>query len=537
MNYKIGIYVRVSTEEQAQLKEGSIESQKHRARLFYESKIAHEPNWGKVVEIYSDEGLSAKNTRRPAYQKMMQDIRRKHINIILVTDLSRLSRNIMDFCFLLEELRKYNAKFLSIKEQFDTSTATGEMMVFNMINLAQFERKQTSERVTMNFHARALRGLTNGAPIILGYQRDPSRPGALIINDAEASQVRRIFEIYLEEGSLSRALIKVDEEGIRPKVSQNRRHFKAGRGIWTPATLLGLLRNPSYVGLRAVNSKHKDKDQATLKSYEKFQLVKAAWPALVERVVFDEVQQELDRSRARRALGPKSRNYILTGILKCAECGRSFCGASAHGNSGLHRYYVHKLTTGKVACKIKRIRAGKTEEVILPELGGLLLKLGYFDVAQNNLNTILEKQMDSLKPEDFRVKERLLRIDQEIDHALTLSDQELVSSSMSDVLLKHLQKLKNEKSNLELTLKKIRRQVEASKNLKIDWNNKKTLLSKFQSGWKQLRPFQKNRLLQRVFKEIIVDASGFTLVCWSSHQKVEAHLPSIEVKYEQQGVI
>lgn len=92
--------------------------------------------------------LSAKDTRRPDL-RMMKDIREVKINVILVTDLSRLSRNVLDFCLLLEELKKYNAKFLSVKEQFDTSTPAGEMMILNLINLAQFERKQASERVAI----------------------------------------------------------------------------------------------------------------------------------------------------------------------------------------------------------------------------------------------------------------------------------------------------------------------------------------------------------------------------------------------------
>ena len=82
--------------------------------------------------------------------------------MILVTELSRLSRNIPDFCDLLEDLEDFKGKFLSIKEQFDTSTPAGEMMIYNMINLAQFERKQISERVAINCHSRAMRGLNSG---------------------------------------------------------------------------------------------------------------------------------------------------------------------------------------------------------------------------------------------------------------------------------------------------------------------------------------------------------------------------------------
>lgn len=184
MRHKIALYLRVSTDEQAIRHEGSLDSQKHRLNAFIDVKNVQQSDWGKVVETYIDDGISAKDTNRPAFQRMMKDLRKGRINLILVTDLSRLSRNIMDFCVLLEELRTYKAQFLSIKEQFDTTTAAGEMMVFNMINLAQFERKQTSERVTLNFHARAMRGLRNGGAIPLGFEKHPEDPSKMVIHKA-----------------------------------------------------------------------------------------------------------------------------------------------------------------------------------------------------------------------------------------------------------------------------------------------------------------------------------------------------------------
>ena len=122
MLHKIGIYVRVSTEEQAQVVDGSIESQQYRLKSFVELKKVQDNHWGKVVETYIDDGYSAKDTRRPAYQRMMKDIRAGKVNLILVTDISRLSRNIHDFCVLLKDLEDRKAKFFSVKEQFDTST-------------------------------------------------------------------------------------------------------------------------------------------------------------------------------------------------------------------------------------------------------------------------------------------------------------------------------------------------------------------------------------------------------------------------------
>src|SRR5688572_22419586 len=110
MPLKIGAYVRVSTEEQANVVDGSIVSQQHRIKSFVELKNHQEKSWGKVAEVYIDDGYSAKDTKRPAYQRMINDVQAGRINLLLVTDLSRLSRSISDFCKLLEDLKKYKAK-------------------------------------------------------------------------------------------------------------------------------------------------------------------------------------------------------------------------------------------------------------------------------------------------------------------------------------------------------------------------------------------------------------------------------------------
>jgi len=88
MKYLAGIYKRVSTEERAQIIEGSLDSQEHRLRQFVEFKNASQPGWGNVVDVYSDEGISAKDTKRPAFQRMLRDLKKGRINLILVTDLS-----------------------------------------------------------------------------------------------------------------------------------------------------------------------------------------------------------------------------------------------------------------------------------------------------------------------------------------------------------------------------------------------------------------------------------------------------------------
>lgn len=226
MPHKVGAYLRVSTEEQANAVEGSLDNQKYRLKSYVDAKNMQEKSWGKIVDFYIDDGYSAKDTNRPAYQRMILDLKNKKIDLILVPDLSRLSRNLLDFCGLLDFLEKYKAGFLSIKEQFDTSSSIGRMMVYQIITLAQFEREQTSERVALGVHSRGMRGLLNGGRPILGYGKDPNKPGTYVINEEEAREVRKIFQTYLEAGSRAKTILKLTEIGIKPKVHK---HFKKQR--------------------------------------------------------------------------------------------------------------------------------------------------------------------------------------------------------------------------------------------------------------------------------------------------------------------
>ncbi len=129
----------MSTEEQARIQDGSLVSQRQRLLEYVEGQNRRDPNWGQVIEIYCDEGKSAKDMNRSEFQRLIGDVRTGRVNLILSTELSRMSRSIRDFCELWDIFKKHNASFITLREQFDTTSAAGEMMVFNLINLAQFE--------------------------------------------------------------------------------------------------------------------------------------------------------------------------------------------------------------------------------------------------------------------------------------------------------------------------------------------------------------------------------------------------------------
>jgi site-specific DNA recombinase len=507
MQHRIGAYLRVSTEEQAQVIEGSLDSQKHRLHSFVELKNLQEKHWGKIIEIYSDEGLSAKDTKRPALQRMLTDLRLGKINLILVTDLSRLSRNILDFCLLLEDLKKHNGKFLSVKEQFDTTTAAGEMMVFNMINLSQFERKQVAERVSMNFHSRAMRGLLNGGPVILGYDKNPANPAQYIVNDSESNQVREIFRIFLEEGSILRAVRRLNESGITKKVGRKREHRLASKGIWTLSTLRNLLENKSYVGIREVNKKYKSKDLYSLKPWQQHQECKASWPAIITDDEFNMTQKVIQTNRALERPKPEHKNgspFILTGRIKCADCGAPFIGETGHGRISDHRYYGHKQYQGvPFICPVRRFPAELAEEAVEQHLAEIALNPKEFKKIEIGIGATFNQEIDDLRNEKERLQLRLLGIDQESHKVFQLLGDDMGDAGLKMVKEK-IASLGEEKTRLGARLTEIDHRKERASQSKKAVTELEDRIVEFKAGWTKGTFAQKKRLIRAIIDRLEV---------------------------------
>jgi site-specific DNA recombinase len=203
-NFRIAYYIRVSTEEQTLNPEGSLRSQEMRLREYVNSKNAVS-NFGEVVGVFVDAGISAKDMNRPKLQEMLKLIRQKEIDLVMVTEISRLSRNMRDFLGMWDMIKDYGGSVMSLRENFDTTTAAGEMLMFQIMGFAQFERKQCSERVSANILSRASRGLYNGGPVALGYKLIPEKHGYLAVDEEQAATVKVAFDTFLREGSLTSA--------------------------------------------------------------------------------------------------------------------------------------------------------------------------------------------------------------------------------------------------------------------------------------------------------------------------------------------
>ncbi len=338
--HKCALYIRVSTEEQASNPEGSIKSQEQRLRQVVDFKN-QEGAFGEISGVFVDRARSGKDTNRQALQRLLQAIRNREVSLVMVTELSRLSRSIKDFCEMWELMRSNSCEFQSLREQFDTTTAAGEMVLYTLANIAQFERKQTSERITANLKARAERGLCNGT-VPFGYKLDPEKKGHLLIQNEDAAIVREAFCAFIREGCLSKTARALNQNGFR---IGKHRQGKPRLGYFTNGNLHFLLKNRAYLGLRVYHVKGEEK------------VTKAVWPAIIEKKIYDKVQKTLTvtaKFRRSKYLG-KRYPYLLSGIVFCGHCGERLCGKSAHGRLSKVPYYEHSWSARRQACLTRKL--------------------------------------------------------------------------------------------------------------------------------------------------------------------------------------
>ena len=399
MGYKICFYIRVSTEEQAENPEGSIKNQEERLKEVVKFKN-QTSDFGEVVGVYIDRGRSGKDTNRPELQKMLEAIRKNEINLLMVTELSRVSRSIKDFAGIWEMMQENNCGFYSLRENFDTTTAAGEMVLYSLANIAQFERRQVSERVAANIRARAQRGLYNGGHVPLGYRLIPDKPGFLEIDPEMSIVVKSAFTTFLKEKTLSRSAKALNAAGHRIK----RQSQGGGRFMrldhFMVDNLHKILRNKAYIGVKVFKDKKGKLHEAT-----------AVWPPLIDAETFERAQKQLTFNCGRQK--PKTVDtypYLLSGLVYCDKCGSPMCGKSAHGKREKFGYYEHSWLTKRnstlskklLTCTPHRVLAKKLEPVVWDEVKKIIVDQTF---ARNLLTEAIEayhnqsdlKEKDNLK--------------------------------------------------------------------------------------------------------------------------------------------
>ena len=269
---RCAIYTRVSTEQGLDQEFNSLDAQYDAASAYIKSQ-AH-AGWTLIRSRYDDGGYSGGSTDRPDLQRLLDDIRARKIDVIVVYKVDRLTRSLADFAKLVELFDAHGVSFVSVTQQFNTTTSMGRLTLNVLLSFAQFEREVTSERIRDKIAASKRKGLWVGGPLPLGYEM---KDGKVAVVEVEAERVRLIYRRYLELSGVNALVRDLKDKDIRTKIRLRATGATQGGILFERGSLFYLLRNRFYIG----EVKYKG------------EVLPGEQPAIMDRQLFDAVQQKL----------------------------------------------------------------------------------------------------------------------------------------------------------------------------------------------------------------------------------------------------
>lgn len=452
----IAVYARVSTQEQA-VQGYSIEEQIDRT-----TKYAEALGWSKP-RVYTDAGFSGASIDRPALRNLISDVSAQKVQKVLVYKLDRLSRSQKDTLYLIEDVFITNgADFISMSENFDTSTPLGRAMVGILAVFAQLEREQIKERMTMGRLGRAKKGLYTGSSLHpIGYEY---KDGKLSVLPFEAVQIRQIFEDYASGMSCHAIAKNLNENGLTHRY-----------GKWDGRVISRILDRRLYLGEVSFQGQwHKGQHEA-----------------IIDEELFNQVQTirrktAIDHDQYSRQKG-KAMSY-LGGLLRCGQCGHKYWMDVLRKDGKVYSYYRCDGRTRHKACHNRHWRMNELDEIIFNEIRKLRVDPSYCLQSKTDNTPVLRKEIE--------------KISDQIDRLISLY---AVDDIPVDSLQEKIRNLNEQRNKLES-------QLESSPSMSID--EAQSIAESFdpvlESG-----DFRKIRsLIESLIDEIILDGEDIE-IHWS----------------------
>jgi DNA invertase Pin-like site-specific DNA recombinase len=345
---RCAIYTRVSTDHGLDQEFNSLDAQYDAASAYIKSQ-AH-AGWTLIRSRYDDGGYSGGSTDRPDLQRLLDDIRSRKIDVIVVYKVDRLTRSLADFAKLVELFDAHGVSFVSVTQQFNTTTSMGRLTLNVLLSFAQFEREVTSERIRDKIAASKRKGLWVGGTLPLGYEM---KDGKIAIVEEEAELVRLIFRRYLELGSVNELLRDLKARNIRTRTKQLSTGAIRGGISFGRGALYYVLGNHFYIG----EVKYKN------------EILRGEQPPIMDRALFDAVRQKSLAQWSHRIIVRNKSDHLLTGLL-FDDAGHRMVATHATKAGVRYRYYVstpflHGEAKTASAGSVSRIPAADVEAIVV----------------------------------------------------------------------------------------------------------------------------------------------------------------------------
>lgn len=481
----IAIYARKSVFREDSI---SIESQIEMCR--YEAK-------GAECVVYSDNGFSGKNTDRPEYQRMMDDIKQKRIDKVIVYKLDRISRSILDFSNMMSLFQKMNVAFVSATEHFDTSSPMGRAMLNICIVFAQLERETIQQRVADAYVSRSKKGLYMGGNMPYGYTKVPITIQGIKTSmyepvKEEAEDIRLIYELY---SNPSATLGDVLRELMRRNMHVNRR----GKLIIT-SRISETLRNPIYTfadkamydfykeqGVNIVNDVDEFNGETGLYYFKSSNnLVIAPHCPIIDSETWLKCRRKLLKNT--QVTPHKAHKFLYAGKIKCAYCGYSMTTCSSKRKDGYVYYlvdmgktYYHVCDRNKASMRVDEFELQVTER--------LKAKIESLTLHKKTQNPEVDVEMQKL----LNKKEK---IDTEINNVL-----KALTETSSAITMSYIE---NKITELDAQKKQVEVEIETARHKQQSKQQIPTKLTNAASKWECLSFEDKRSVISLLIDKILV---------------------------------
>lgn len=403
--YNVGIYCRLSNDDERDGESISIENQK-----LLLQRYVRERGWNEI-DVYIDDGYSGTNFNRPGVQRLIGDAKAKRINVILVKDLSRFGRNYIEFGQYTDYLfPSIGCRFIALNNGIDTMSDNGSTDVMGFLNLFnEFFSRDTSKKVKAVKKACAENGKFMGTYPAYGYRRDPVDKHHLVIDEETAPVVRRIFAMRCQGMAFRKIAVTFNEEGVQSPgvLYYQRKGMSDPRNVnhqWADATIKAILRNEVYIG-NMVQGKcgtlsYKNR-KLVAKPADEWIRSEGTHEPIISREVWDTVAS-IGQKRVRKSPASTGRSSIFTGLVYCADCGfKMHSHVEKRPYSDGHVQVFHSFVCGNYA------HSGKTACTIHSIYEDVLTRLVLEDIREKARYATYDR--DRLAAQIVRLKEKEIR--------------------------------------------------------------------------------------------------------------------------------
>jgi site-specific DNA recombinase len=482
---RCAIYTRKSTEEGLQQEFNSLDAQRESAEAYIASQKSE--GWVCLPDKYNDGGFTGGNLDRPAVKRLMTDIEAGKVDCVVVYKVDRLSRSLMDFARIMQTFDKHHVSFVSVTQAFNTTHSMGRLTLNILLSFAQFEREIISERTRDKIAAARRKGKFAGGRPVLGYDLLSSPAGPkLVVNDAEAAQVRAIFALYLKHEALIPVVKELDQRGWTTKVWQTKGGRRFGGCPFSKNLLYHLLTNVVYAG--------------KVRHHE--EIHRGEHTAIVDETVWQRVQAVLGRNgRTGGALVKNRYGALLKGLLRCGPCNCSMGHTYTASGTRRYRYYVclHAQKRGWHNCPTKSVPAGEIEKFVVEQIKCIGKDPAVLKETLRQARGQNQGSLTALQAEERRLVQELTRHHADLAKLANGNDAEGLADIHENIRA------------AEQKATEIREQIVVIGRELVDETEVQVALSRFDPLWETLNPREQARIIHLLVECVDYDGKRGTV--------------------------